>query len=273
MPPAADSFFDDRSVIRRIHRERVMALSGGRSLLLMAAHPVAFEGFFAQTTSLDEPYERLQRTAELLSLITYGSRERARAGTARVRALHRRVRGILPEAAGRFPAGTPYAADDPALLLWILASLFDSALVVHDRYVGGLTAADRRQLWREYRVVGRLFGLPAGEMPRELADLDAYMREMLAGPDLHVTDRARELAVAIVMHPPVPALGRPLVELANFVTVGLLPARLRRAYDLRWDPARSLALLGGAQYTRRLLLPLMPGRLRYATPRPSRVAH
>ncbi len=264
---AAESFFDDGSVIRRVHRERVMALSGGRSLLLMAAHPVAFEGFFAQTTSLKEPYERLQRTAELLSLITYGPREQARAGTARVRALHRRVRGVLPETAGRFPAGTPYAADDPELLLWILASLFDSTLVVHDRYVGSLTAEERRQLWREYRVIGRLFGIRSADMPRDLADLHDYMRGMLEGPDLHVTDRARELAVRIVLHPPIPTLGRPLLELANFITVGLLPARLRDAYGLSWDPARSLALSGGAQYARRLLLPLMPGRLRYSRAR------
>jgi uncharacterized protein (DUF2236 family) len=261
-----DGYFDDRSVIRRVHRERVMALAAGRSLLLMAAHPVAFEGFFAQTISLQEPYERLQRTSQLLSLITYGPREPARAGTARVRALHRRVRGTLPEAAGRFPAGTPYAADDPELLLWILASLFDSNLLVHDRYIGSLVGEERRQLWREYRVIGRLFGLRAGEMPRELEDLREYMSVMLDGDDLHVTGRARELGARIVLHPPIPLLGRPLLELANFVTVGLLPPRLREEYRLSWDPARSIALFGGAQYARRVLLPLLPGRLRYSRP-------
>lgn len=260
---AASAYFTDRSVIRRVHRERVLALAGPRSLLIMAAHPVAFEGFFAQTDALDDPYTRLRRTAQVLGTITYRSRAEADAVTARVRAVHRSVRGELPQAAGRYPAGTPYAADDPELLLWILASLFDSCLLVHDRYVGNLTDDEREEYWRDYRVIGKLFGLRPRDMPRDLAGFEDYMQRTLGGPDLHVTDRARELAVKIVLNPPVPVAHRPLLELANFITVGLLPRRLRAAYELSWDPAKSLALIGGAQYTRRVLLPLLPGRLRY----------
>jgi uncharacterized protein (DUF2236 family) len=263
---SAGSYFTDASIVRRVHRERVLALAGPRALLLMAAHPVAFEGFFAQTGALDHPYERLRRTAEVLSVIIYGPRRAADDATARVRAVHRTVRGALPETAGRFPAGTRYAADDPALLLWILASLFDSCLLVHDRYVGTLTGPDREDYWRDYRLIGKLFGLQTRDMPRELADLEEYVADTLSGPDIHVTQRARELAVQIVLRPPVPLAHRPLLELANFVTVGLLPARLREAYGLRWDGARSLALISGAEYSRRLLLPLLPRRVRYARP-------
>ena len=257
------SYFTDDSMLRRVQRERVIALAGPRSLLLMAAHPVAFEGFFAQTGALADPYARLRRTAEVLGLITYGPRAEADAATRRVRAIHRRVRGTLPEAAGRFPAGTPYAADDPELLLWILAALADSNLLVHERYVRPLSHDERNAYWRDFRVLGRLFGLRAGKMPRDIDAFDAYMADVVAGPDLHVTDRARELAIEIVLHPPVPLGARPLLELANFITVGLLPRRLRRAYRLTWDPARQLALVGGAGYTRRVLLPLLPDRLRF----------
>src|SRR5947199_5759806 len=102
--------FDDTAMVRRVHRERVMALGGGRALLLMAAHPVAFEGFFASTGTLDDPYSRLRRTAEVPEAITFGAADRARVRTRRVRALHRKVRRSLPAHAGRFPAGTPYAA-------------------------------------------------------------------------------------------------------------------------------------------------------------------
>lgn len=87
---------------------------------------------------------------------------------------------------------------------------------------------------------------------------------MLEGEDLFVTERARELGIRIVMRPPVPALRRPLLEVANFITVGLLPPQIRRGYGLHWDPARTAMLLGGAEYTKRVLLPLLPGRLRYA---------
>jgi uncharacterized protein (DUF2236 family) len=96
--------------------------------------------------------------------------------------------------------------------------------------------------------VGRLFGLPKREMPRDIDEVDDCMATMLTGGDLHVTERARELGVQIVLRPPVPLRHRPLLEVANFITVGLLPADLRSAYGLRWNPARALVLHGGAQY-------------------------
>jgi uncharacterized protein (DUF2236 family) len=265
----ADSYFGDESWIRRVHRENAVGLSGPRALLMQAAHPVAFTGFFAHTGALAAPYERLDRTAAVMHEIAFGSRARADRMTRRVRAVHRRVRGVLPRAAGPFPAGTPYAADDPALLLWILAALADSALVVYGRYVRTLARDERDAYWRDFQVVGQRFGLRRRDMPRTIEGFDDYMAGMLGSGELHVTPRARELAVRIVMRPPVPLAARPLLELANFVTVGLLPAEIRRQYGFSWDPARGLALLGGAEYAKRVLVPLLPGRLRYGV-RPQR---
>jgi uncharacterized protein (DUF2236 family) len=260
---AKTSYFNDTSMLRVVHREQIVALSGSRALLMQAAHPVAFEGFFAHSGALDEPYLRLARTAEVLSTIGFGTREDADRATRRVRAMHSGVRGVLARPAGRFPAGTSYAADDPELLLWILACLADSAMTVFERYVRRLSAAQRESLWQDYRVIGGLFGLQESEMPGGDAEFHAYMREKIAGDELCVTDAARDLGVRIVLRPPVPLVARPLLELANFITVGLLPASIRRAYHLRWDPARELALRGGAEYAKRLLVPFLPNRLRF----------
>lgn len=255
--------YDDDALIRRVYREQVMLLAGPRALLMQAAHPVAWAGFYAQTAARDEPYERLHRTAQIVDLVVYGPRAEAERATRRVRAMHRRVRGELLEPAGRFPAGTPYAADDPALLLWILATLVDSGFVLYQRYVRALAPAEREALWQDWRTFGRMFGLPEQALPATVADFDAYLRRMLHGDDLHVTDEARRTARRIVMRPPVPFAARPLVELANFVTVGLLPPQIRRQYGFSWDPARGLALFGHTAYARRLLVPFLPGRLRY----------
>ena len=96
-----------------------------------------------------------------------------------------------------------------------------------------------------------------------MEDLRVYVSDMLAGGTLHVSPQARALGIEIVLEPPVPLLARPLLEVANFITVGLLPRRLRRAYGLRWDPLRGLVHRGAAQYSRRVLVPVMPGRVRY----------
>jgi uncharacterized protein (DUF2236 family) len=259
-----EGIYSDEAVIRRVYREHVMVLAGPRALLMQAAHPVAWAGFYAQTASKDEPYERLHRTAQIVELVTYGPRREAERVTRRVRAMHRKVRGELHEPAGRFPAGTPYAADDPHLLLWILATLVDSGNTVYERYVRRLTPDEREALWQDWRVFGAMFGLPDEAMPADYEGFRRYMRRMLDGDELYVTEEARTTARQIVMRPPVPLAARPLLELANFVTVGLLPARIRREYGFSWDPARGLVLFGHTEYARRLLVPLLPGRLRYA---------
>ncbi|HEV2999096.1 MAG TPA: oxygenase MpaB family protein [Solirubrobacteraceae bacterium] len=261
--PDAPSYFTDDSMLRRVHREWAVALSAPRALLMQAAHPVAFAGFFTHTGSLSEPYERLERTAEVMDTIIFGSRARADRMTRRVRAMHRRVAGELREPAGRFPAGTPYRADDPELLLWILATLVDSALLVYQRYVRPLTAEERDAYWQDYKTVGHLFGLRDEDMPGTAGELDEYMADMLSADVLHVSDEARRLAVQIVMNPPVPRAAVPLLKSANFATVGLLPERLRRAYGFSWDPVRGLAVRAGAEYTRRVLVPLLPSFIRH----------
>ena len=260
-----DSYFDDTSMLRRVHREFAVALSGPRALLMQAAHPVAFEGFFAHSGALDEPYERLRRTAEVMNTIGFGSRADADRATRRVRSMHGKIRGELERPAGRFPAGTPFAADDPELLLWVLATLVDSALVFYDKYVESMSEAERDAYWQDYRVVGGLFGLKDDEMPADIGEFDAYMHAMLHGSDLHVTSAARELALQIVMRPPVGLRKRPVLEVVNFITVGLLPPGLRRQFGLSWDPLRALMLRGGAEYAKRVLVPLAPGRLRFVS--------
>lgn len=261
-----DGYFTDDSMLRRINRERVLALSGPRALLMQAAHPLAVSGLLAHTNSLDEPYERLERTAEVLSAIAFGTRDEADRMTAPVRAAHRRVRGRLKERAGPYPAGTPYRADDPELLMWVLFTLVDSALVVYRLYVRELSRSDEAAYWEDFKVIGELFGLRPGEMPASLDDLDDYRREMLDGDRLYVGDWARRTARRIVLAPPVPLVARPLVETANFITVALLPDRIREQYGFSALPpavVRQALVSGGAQYVKRVLLPVLPSRLRF----------
>jgi uncharacterized protein (DUF2236 family) len=229
---------------------------------MQAAHPVALEGFFALTATLGDPYARLRRTADVIDTIVFGERALADRQTARVRQVHRSIRGQLAAPAGIFPAGTPWAADDPELLLWIIATLADSGLAFYERFVGALSSAEREAYWHDHRVMGALFGLEPEQMPADFGEFESYVRGMLEGDTLHVTPAARALAIEVILHPPVPLAARPLLELANTITIGLLPATLRRQYGLSWDPLRALAVRAGAEYARRILLPALPRGLR-----------
>ena len=257
--------FDDTSMLRRVHRERAIALAGPRALLMQAAHPLAVTGLLAHSTAMDEPYDRLARTAETMSTIGFGTSEEAKRVTARVRAMHSRVSGTIREPVGRFPAGTPYRADQPELLLWVLFTLVDSGIVVYRKYVGSMSRAEEAAYWEDYKVVGALFGLATADMPETVDDLDDYRREMLEGDTLLVTPWARERAREIVLDPPVPWIVRPLLETANFITIALLPDQIRSQYGFAPLPpvaVRRLLVAGGAEYVKRAVIPFLPDRLR-----------
>src|SRR5215210_1694289 len=147
--------FDDTSMLRVVHRERAIALSGPRALLMQAAHPLAVSGLLAHSTAMDEPYDRLARTAEVMSTIGFGSRQEADHVTKHVRAMHRRVRGKIKEPTGSYPSGTPYRADQPELLLWVLFTLVDSGLVVYQLYVDSLDEDEQAGYWDDYKQIGR----------------------------------------------------------------------------------------------------------------------
>ena len=257
-----EGYFEDDSLIRRVNRELVVAFSGARALLMQASHPVMFEGFFIKTEAKEAAHARLARTATIMNTIYFGRRDDADQMTDRVRAVHAQINGVLEEPAGKYPAGTPYAADDPQFLLWTLAALVDSADQFYRLYVEELTRDERDALWGDYRLVGKLFGLQEDEMPATIEGFDAYMTEMVEGDQLFVTESARDESLAIVLNPPAPIYMRGLVEAVNFIIIGSLPEKIRRGYGLSWDPLRETMRVGGAAYTKRVLLPLLPQMIR-----------
>jgi uncharacterized protein (DUF2236 family) len=258
-------YFTDDSMLRVVHRERALALAGPRALLMQAAHPLAVKGLLAHSGSIDDPYDRLARTAETMSTIGFGTRADANRATAGVRKMHERVQGRTVEPIGKYPAGTSYRADQPDLLLWVLFTLVDSGTVVYRKYVRSMSREQEAAYWEDYKVVGELFGLACADMPDTLEDLHDYRREMLEGDTLEVTDWARRKARRIVLDPPVPWAARPLLETANFITIALLPDRIRRGYGfspIPPAPLRKLLVAGGAEYVKRAVVPFLPDRLR-----------
>src|SRR4051794_17720322 len=150
MDGGAGYFPRGESVLRRVHEERIVGLLyGQRALLLQAMHPVAFEGLIGDTKGLDAPFRRLVRTAKTMERIYFGNTRQADRVGAAVRRMHERV-----------PAATVQEH-----LLWILACLADSALAFHQRFVGRLDAAEADAFWRDYLVLGDLFGVDRAIAP------------------------------------------------------------------------------------------------------------
>jgi uncharacterized protein (DUF2236 family) len=241
-----DGFFAADSMVRRLHGERLILFSGARALLMQACDPLAVIGFERHSIIFDDPRTRLRRTDEWMSRIYFGTARQAEETGRAVRAMHRRVRGRTEEDYGPIPAGTPYAASDPRLGLWVLASLADSALVYRERILGALDRADRERYWAEYRRVGELLGLPPDSMPATCADLRDYVDGRLTDGSLWISGERREAAKRMVLATPFSGVRRaaitPIHETIKLISVGMLPAQIRDLLGFSWDPAREALL-------------------------------
>lgn len=223
----------------------MLILGGGRALLMQVAHPLVARGVAEHSGYREDRVARLLGTLRPMYAIAFGTPEEARRAALGVRGAHRRV------------AGPGYAADDPALMRWVLATLVDSVLVMHRRFVAPVDAATAEAYLREMRCLGEWIGLPASEMPGDLAAFEAYLREMVA--TVEVTPEARQIVCDLFAPFPEAPWLSPAMPLVRELTAGLLPRRLREAYGLPWGPRRARALFA-LQRTSSAVLPRLPAR-------------
>lgn len=252
-----DGLFPCDSPIRKVFAERAVSFSGLRALLIQGAHPLAVAGFLQHTSGTSSPLKRLIRTDKAMNRIYFASRQDALTQIEKINRMHARVNGVLREAAGVFPAGTPYRADDPQLLLWVTATLADSAALYYRTFVGELNREELDRFWGEYRQIGELLGIPVAYSPQSWSELQRYLAEMLGSDTLYVLPEGRELADRTFKMSVLPSpFGRPLSEMVRQLTVGMLPKRVRELYGYRWDHLRGSLLTFNSQVVSRAVIPL-----------------
>ena len=256
----ADGLFARDGIFRRVNREAVLLLGGQRALLLQLAHPLVAAGVAEHSDFLAHPLRRLWRTVDTMLRIVHGDRATAEAAACALDVVHARVHGTLREGTAAFPAGTAYRAQDPALLLWVHATLVDSALVAYECFVKPLATDEREGFHTESRVVARLLGVPEDLLPQSYAAFARYVDETIAGGVLEPTPTARRLADA-VLHPPLAFLPRFLGDVGAVVTLGLLPPAIRERFGLPWDSMRERGF-AVARGVVRTVLPMLPDVLR-----------
>ncbi len=255
---ANQRFFSSDSTIWRVDREMVLLLGGGRALLMQLSHPKLAAGVADHSGFKEDPLGRLQRTMNTMWSIVFDDAPKARASLQRVNDIHARVQGIIKEGEP-LPEGTPYRALDPELLLWVHATLVDSAILTHSLFVRPLDLPEKARYYRETKKLGYLFGIMEAEVPPSLESFNAYRDNMLTGNAIAVGPTARSLATEILHPRPwILRMGGPLF---SFITIGLLPPSLREAYNLRWNRDREKVFQFLAKAIR-CLLPLVPSPLR-----------
>ena len=170
-----DGWFEPDGVVWRVHGDLSTLVGGVTALTGQGAHPLALAGVQQHSAYQEDPWARLAGTAQWLVVCTFGSATLAERESARVRGMHRRVRGTTED-------GRAYAAGDPDLLRWVHLAFTDAFL------------AAQRELGRNMRRFGPHWP-------------DAYVSEWartaraLGADDLPATEA--ELADALAEYAPV----------------------------------------------------------------------
>jgi uncharacterized protein (DUF2236 family) len=218
-----DGMFGPQAVAWRVHGDVTSMMVGGvSSLLLQMLHPAVLAGVWDHSNFRTDMHGRLRRTARFIALTTYGGREEAEAVIARVRRIHDRVGGTLPD-------GTPYAANDPALLAWVHLTETTSFLAAWRRYVEpGMALADQDRYFAEMAQVARALG--AAPVPSDCVGARRLLETYR--PQLRCDARTREVRDLVLAVATADLLAAPVQTLGNRAAIDLLPDWARRMHGL-----------------------------------------
>ncbi|MGH2903617.1 MAG: oxygenase MpaB family protein [Solirubrobacteraceae bacterium] len=270
MPPTADwpSLAPRPGTItwRRTGDVRVL-IAAGYALLLQVSHPTVGAGVSEHSQFKRDPWGRLLRTLDYTCTMVYGGPRAAGEMGRRIRSFHGQIKGVRPD-------GQRYHALEPVAYAWVHATLAETIVLAHERFGRPFTGEQRERFWAEWRSLGLLLGIRAGELPADWPGFREYFDEMVERELEHT--RAVDEVLEAIARPAPPALPGPFrpawsiarPQLGHFLgvsTVGLLAPSLRQRFGLRWTRADDLELrvLGTAL---RAATPLMPPSLRNVGP-------
>ncbi|KQU47527.1 histidine kinase [Sphingomonas sp. Leaf339] len=243
--PAGDpGLFGPGSATWAVHGDFTSMMIGGVcSLLVQMLHPAALAGVLDHSDFRRDMTGRLKRTAQFISTTTFGSTAAAERMIGRVRSIHDRVAGTLPD-------GTPYSANDPDLLTWVHAAEIDSFLRAHLRYRDPAMPVARQNAYvAEMGEVARRLG--AVDVPATRAALTTYLTAMR--PALRVDDRTREMARRLLRQPSPSLLNAPVNVVMMQAGVDLMPRWAATLHGLDVPVAGKPAIRLGAMGVGRLM--------------------
>jgi uncharacterized protein (DUF2236 family) len=246
-------------MVERFARNGVIIAGGACAILLQVADPVVGSAVARHSDFAHRPLDRLHNTLTFVYAVILGTPEEAV-----------RVAGYVDRAHKGIPG-----ARDARHQLWVAATLYATAVQVHERLYDPLDAAFAERLLAAYAPLATLLQVPASDWPSSVAAFDTYYADATA--QLVVGDEARGVARDLFAPVTIPWWGRASLPLVRLLTSSLLTPQLRDAFRLPRRPRRS-ALAWGVL---RVIARLAPRRVRewpsrfylrrLRTPRPTRL--
>lgn len=133
-------------------------------------HPGLGAGVEEHSIFFDERWQRLYRSLYPIGGVVFDG-DRAEETALQVRGYHSQIKGV--DARGR-----KYHALDPDTFYWAHATFFMGTILTADNFMGGVTDAQKRQLFTEHIQWYRLYGMSMKPVPETWEDFQLYWKRM-----------------------------------------------------------------------------------------------
>jgi len=152
--------FGPSSISWMVNREAALFLGAGRASLLQLAHPwVAGRS----RPAFESPLRSARRFHGYVPRCVHHDLRNTRSGIGRVPPSFPPAhahRGTIPASVAAYPQGARYQANEVNALLWVYATLIESALLAHDAVLPPLAIDQREAYYAESKIMAALFGIP-----------------------------------------------------------------------------------------------------------------
>jgi uncharacterized protein (DUF2236 family) len=225
-----EGLFGPDSLAWEMYREVVTPVSFLSAVLMQMAHPAIAAGVAQHSNFVEDLMGRAFRTSASFYGLLFGALEDVLAGTRKLHAMHRALRGRVTDR--DVPgAGETYRANDQTLLRWVASTVTVAGRASFEAFVRPLTAAEREESHRGMILANAAVGVLPDALPDTAAGFEAWYQGVVDGSELVVGETARRVVANLRERP---LLYGPLDELA---TAAFLPPRWREAFGFRWGDA------------------------------------
>lgn len=228
-----EGIFGAESVTWQINRESALFLGAGRAALLQLAHPWVAASLDQHSSLLERPIARFHNTFRVVFTMVFGTTEQAFRAARSLYQMHTRITGEVQDPVAGYVKGSRYGALQIPALMWVYATLIESAVIAYECVRPVLSQEQRETYYAESKILAGLFGIPAEAMPADWDAFETYVSEMCASRALGVGELARNMARRIMTGAGswirVPQWYRAL-------TAAWMPERFREEFGLAFGP-------------------------------------
>jgi uncharacterized protein (DUF2236 family) len=204
-------------------------------------YPELGAGVEEHSILLREPLQRVTRSVYPIMGVVYDGDRASQTGE-QIRGYHRTIKGVDAE-------GRRYHALNPETFYWAHATFFMLVLKTAEYFCGGLTEAEKRQLFDEHVRWYRMYGMSMRPVPKSWQDFQEYW-DRVCRDELEINRATLDIFSMRIPKPkfvlmPTPIwnqLFKPLVASQRWIAAGLFEPVLREKAGMRWTAGDEVLL-------------------------------